>query len=145
MSEKIYSKIEDGLLLHLITCQEDISGMTFLTPENEFLQLASLKLQKGYVFRPHKHLLKEGQQKVRTQEAWVVIEGSAKFIMYDIDNTVIAERILNRGDCSVTFRGGHSYEILTEDTMVYEFKTGPYSDVSIDKEYIDVKKEKDND
>ena len=37
----------------------------------------------------------------------------------------------------MTFQGGHTYEILEEDTIVYEYKTGPYKGQANDKEFID--------
>ena len=36
-----------------------------------------------------------------------------------------------RGDCTIL--GGHNYTSLTENTLVYEFKTGPYDGQSKDK------------
>ena len=32
--------------------------------------------------------------------------------------------------------GGHTYEILESDTLVYEYKTGPYEGQKLDKEFI---------
>ena len=34
------------------------------------------------------------------------------------------------------FDGGHTYEILVDDTVVYEYKTGPYMGQAKDKEFI---------
>ena len=102
----------------------------------EFLQLATLKMKKNTTFRPHKHIYKQGEEKVIAQESWVVIKGKVKVIMYDLDDSIISTPILYPGDCSMTFRGGHTYEILEEDTLVYEFKTGPYKGQTLDKVFI---------
>ena len=118
--KKIYSKVKPDTLLHLVHRLDEIEGRTNVAPENEFIQLATLKMEKGTTFRPH----------------WVVIKGSVKVIMYDLDDTVIETPILYPGDCSMTFRGGHNYEILEEDTIVYEYKTGPYKGVENDKEFL---------
>ena len=56
--------------------------------------------------------------------------------MYDLDDTIIHEPILNPGDISMTFRGGHNYVALEEDTIVYEYKTGPYKGQENDKTFI---------
>ena len=93
-------------------------------------------MEKGTTFKPHKHIWKTGQKKVIAQESWVVIRGSVKVTMYDLDDKVIATPILYPGDCSMTFQGGHTYEILEEDTVVYEYKTGPYEGQEFDKEFI---------
>jgi len=44
--------------------------------------------------------------------------------------------ILEDGDCLVLFRGGHSLEVLDKNTIMYEFKTGPYFGFEKDKETI---------
>ena len=133
--EKIYSKVEPGTLLHLIYRGSEIDGRTNIAPENEFLQLASIKMQKGTTFKAHKHLILEKVTNI-AQESWLVIKGSVKCIFYDLDDKIIAEPILYPGDCSMTFRGGHNYLILEDDTLVYEYKTGPYLGQEMDKTFI---------
>ena len=32
--------------------------------------------------------------------------------------------------------GGHTYSILEDDTVIYEYKTGPYFGQTLDKEFI---------
>jgi len=133
--EKIYSKIEPTKLLHLINRLQEIDGRTDVVPEEEFLQLATLKLKKGQTFKPHKHITLVKETNI-AQESWVVIKGSVKCIFYDLDDSIISEPILYPGDCSMTFRGGHNYLILEEDTIVYEFKTGPYLGQELDKVFL---------
>ena len=53
------------------------------------------------------------------------MRGSVKVTMYDFDDTIIDESVINVGDISVTFEGGHTYDILEDDTIVYEYKTAP--------------------
>ena len=71
------------------------------------------------------------------QESWVVLEGRVKFYFYDLDDTLIGTEILEPGDSSVTLQGGHTYEIL-ENSIVYEYKTGPYQGIKLDKEFLNV-------
>lgn len=134
--EKIYSKIKPELLLHLVYRLSDVEGRTNIAPDNEYLQLASIKMKKGQTFKPHKHIILEKKTDI-AQESWLVITGSVKCIFYDIDDSIIAEPVLFPGDCSMTFRGGHNYLILEEDTIVYEYKTGPYYGQDLDKVFID--------
>ena len=95
-------------------------------------------MPKDKTFPPHRHITKERTYKEQiAQESWVVISGRVKCILYDIDNTIIATPILEAGDASFTLYGGHTYEILEEDTIVYEYKTGPYEGQKLDKEFID--------
>lgn len=133
--EKIYSKTRPNTLLHIVYRFDEINGRTNISPDEEFLQLASLKMPKGQTFKAHKHIKLEKITNI-AQESWVVIRGSVKCIFYDLDDTIIAEPILLSGDCSMTFRGGHNYLILEDDTIVYEFKTGPYLGQKMDKVFL---------
>ena len=136
--EKIYSKIEPNLLLQLINRLNEVEGRTDIAPADEFLQLATLKMKKDQTFKAHKHISLIKETNI-VQESWVVIKGSVKCIFYDLDDEIIAEPILYPGDCSMTFRGGHNYLILEEDTIVYEYKTGPYLGQEFDKVFINNK------
>ena len=135
--EKIYSKVEPKKLLHMVNRLSEIEGRTNLIPEDNFIQCASLKMEKGQTFPPHKHIIKDRHYpNQNSQESWIVIKGRVKCIFYDIDNTIIATPILEAGDASFTLYGGHTYEILDEDTIVYEYKTGPYEGQDLDKKFI---------
>lgn len=133
--EKIFSKLQPDKLLHIIYRLSEIEGRTNIAPEDEFLQLASLKMKKGQTFKAHKHIILEKTTNI-AQESWLVIKGSVKCIFYDLDDSIIAEPILYPGDCSMTFRGGHNYLIMEEDTIVYEYKTGPYLGIENDKVFL---------
>lgn len=134
--EKIYSKVQPGVLLHLVNRLEEIEGRTNVAPVEEYLQLATLKMAKGQTFKAHKHIILKKETDI-AQESWLVVRGSVKCIFYDLDDTIIAEPILYPGDCSMTFRGGHNYLILEDDTIVYEYKTGPYFGQEMDKTFIE--------
>lgn len=132
--KKIYSKVDPSLLLHQINRLEDITeGKRNLSDPKEFLQICTMNLEKGRAFHSHKHIWKDGEKSVIAQESWIVIRGKVKGIFYDIDDTIIEEEILNPGDCSITFQGGHNLISLDENTILYEIKTGPYKGRENDK------------
>ena len=136
--EKIYSKIQPDKLLHIIVRKEDLTpGRKDVVPEDNFIQCAILNMEKDKTFKPHKHIWKERTRNVIAQESWIVIQGKVKCVFYDLDNNIIDTPILNPGDASFTLEGGHTYEILEEDTLVYEYKTGPYEGQELDKTFID--------
>ena len=57
--------------------------------------------------------------------------------MVILENVIqITKEILEQGDCSITFRGGHNYLCIEDDSIVYEYKTGPYKGVENDKEFL---------
>jgi len=136
---KIYSKIESDKLLHLVHKLEDSSGnRRDLIDPNNFLQCSFLRLENNKTFVPHVHIEKERHyEKQIAQESWVVIKGKVQLFFYDIDGTLLRDDlILNAGDASFTLYGGHTYKILEEDTIVYEYKTGPYEGQELDKVFI---------
>jgi cupin fold WbuC family metalloprotein len=136
--EKIYSKIQPDLLLHIVNRLSEIEGRTDLIPEDNFIQCSTLKMQDGKTFPPHKHIKKVRHYDEQiAQESWIVIKGRVRCILYDIDDTIISKPILEPGDASYTLYGGHTYEILEDNTIVYEYKTGPYEGQKLDKTFID--------
>lgn len=141
MIEKIYSKIEEDKLLHLVfRLPKKIECPTRedLIDANNFLQCSFLSLPKNKTFRAHKHITKHRTYENQiAQESWVVLRGSVRCKFYDLDDTIISMPILKEGDASFTLYGGHNYEILEENTLVYEFKTGPYEGVEFDKVPLD--------
>lgn len=135
--EKIYSKVNPDKLLHIVVRKDDmVSGRTEVVSEEHFIQCALLNMEKDKTFKPHKHIWKNRTRDVIAQESWVVIQGKVRCTFFDIDDNIIEEPILNSGDASFTLEGGHTYTILEDKTLVYEYKTGPYEGQSLDKEFI---------
>jgi hypothetical protein len=137
--EKIYSKVNPGVLLHVIFRMDDFKeGRTEIIDGDEFIQCSALLLDYGHTFRPHKHNM---QHRVYSdyvpQESWIVITGKVKCTFYDLDDTIIAEPELGMGDASFTLRGGHTYTIMMPHTFVLEYKTGRYFGQKNDKTFLD--------
>ena len=134
--KKIYSKIQPNKLLHIVTSVDEIrSGRMDVVPEEEYLQLAILKMNKGKTFLPHKHIVKEKITDI-AQESWLVFEGKVKCTFYDLDDSILDEPIIEKGGISITLRGGHNYLIMSDNTTVLEYKTGPYLGQEFDKQFI---------
>ncbi len=138
--EYFYSKI-DNKLLHIIQRGSEMEQMPVgrieIVPSDNFIQCAALRMNTGKTFKPHKHIYKKRtHHKQIAQESWVVIKGSVKCFFYDIDDSVLAEPVLYAGDASFTLAGGHTYLVLDDSTIVFEFKTGPYEGLEFDKKFI---------
>tara|TARA_Y100001973_G_C5176302_1_gene322155 strand:- start:1136 stop:1567 length:432 start_codon:yes stop_codon:yes gene_type:complete len=136
--KKINSLIDPEKTMHIM-CRQDNEDFTRIdvVDEEQYLQLAVLKMYKGKTFKPHKHIFKNVPETSIAQESWFVSRGKVKAIFYDLDDSVLSEEILNQGDCSITLFGGHKYEILEDDTIVFEYKTGPYYGQKLDKEFLE--------
>lgn len=132
---EIYSKGEPSVLLHIVNCNREIGNRLDMCPSEQLLQMACFKLNKGKTFEPHKHIFKSVEHDI-TQEAWIVVRGSVRVTLYDLDDTILEEVDLLQGDCSITFYGGHNYLCLEDNTLIYEAKTGPYLGQTKDKVFI---------
>ena len=132
-----FSKVDPSKLLHVVVRKEDLTpGRVEVVPEDNFIQCALLNMEKGKTFKPHRHIFKERTRNVIAQESWIVVQGSVKCTFYDLDDSVLVEPVLNPGDASFTLEGGHTYTILEDNTLVYEYKTGPYEGQALDKIFL---------
>lgn len=131
-----HSKVDNKkLLFSLIRLNNITENRADLSPNEEFLQVCAKKLKKNDIVKAHKHKFNNRNINL-TQEAWVVIDGKIKADIYDVDDTYFETIILESGDCIVFFRGGHQLTCLTNDTIFFEFKNGPYLGIFYDKESI---------
>lgn len=134
--EKCYSKKENKLIFSLLKFEDICEKRIDLSPDNEYMQVCGRIMSSGIVVPPHRHI-KTYRETDLTQEAWVLLRGRVRARFYDIDDSFLCEREITSGDVVVLYRGGHSLEVLEDDTIFYEFKNGPYFGVSKDKEKID--------
>lgn len=135
MIEKITS--HDSTLHIVCRHQDEKNERTDIINENEYLQVSLLNLSSGRIFDPHIHIKKDLKDHTQiTQEVWIIISGSVKVDYFDTSGSFIDSRIIHKGDISITLRGGHSYTVLEDNTLVYECKTGPYYGLERDKVFI---------
>jgi hypothetical protein len=134
---------DSGLLLHEVIRPSavtepvlELNRVDFSEPK-EFLQGALIEIPANHSFRPHVHLERERSfSNLRAQESWVVIRGEVSVDYYSDNGVLLITENLRAGDVTITFRGGHGYRTLTSDAIVYEFKSGPYEGLEIDKVFI---------
>jgi len=133
---EIRSKINNRLL-HMVYRADDLTEQREdVAPEDQFIQVSALDLKSGKTFRPHRHIWKDApRDKVVAQESWCIMKGRVIGHFYDLNDELLDEIELNEGDISLTFEGGHTYTIL-DDAKVYEYKTGPYQGVELDKVFL---------
>jgi len=125
----IYSKVKPNQLLHATAnaLEVDTNRVDISSPD-EFLQASIVPLSLGKVIPPHIHELRHApsSESTITQESWVVVRGSIRITLFDLDRTFLYEGDLLPGCVLVTYNGGHSLECLEKDTVILEFKNGPY-------------------
>ncbi len=136
MTKIIKSKVDKEKILHIYMDKSSFNNRVDLVDPNQFLQVAALKLNKKK-FISHAHNWRNNKnEKFIAQEAWIVIQGKVKIYYYDTDGELLETTILNQGGCTITLEGGHNYEVLEDDTFVYEVKVGPYEGQKIDKFFL---------
>lgn len=130
---------KEGRLLHIVYKREDLvaveGGRQNISPDSQFLQLAALNVRGHKMFRAHRHI-EHIRETNLTEECWIVVAGKVTVYYYDLDDRMMGTRILCAGDCTITFAGGHTYEILEGNALIYEIKNGPYDGQENDKVFI---------
>jgi hypothetical protein len=133
--EKIFSAVDPSMLLHVIGNTAAVSSdRVDLSPSEEFLQLSVVPLKAGRGVKPHRALPRRLGGDGPVQESWIVMRGAIEVSLYDIDGSLLTVRPLAAGWLLVTFRGGHGFSTVADDTTIIECKIGPY--VGRDYEFI---------
>ena len=132
---KVFSKMEPSTLLVVLFSPKHVTTRVDLNASTEILQVASIPLLIGTRVKPHKHNL-VARETLGTNEAWVVMRGSIKMEIFDLDDKSLGNWLLEQGAIAVSLKGGHGLTSLQSDTLVYEFKNGPYWGPDVDKVQI---------
>ena len=133
----IYSKIKKKKLLHVFFKFNKNINRVNLSPEKEYLQASIVKFKNIKVVGSHHHLNHPIVFKKRPiQESWILIKGKAKITFFDTNKKILKTFVMKPGDISISFSGGHKLEILNKNTIIYEYKTGPYKGSKKDLSYF---------
>ena len=133
----IYSKIKKKKLLHVFFRFNKNINRVNLSPEKEYLQASIVKFKDKKVVGSHHHLNHPIVFKKRPiQESWILIKGKAKITFFDTNRKILKTFVMKPGDISISFGGGHKLEILNKNTIIYEYKTGPYKGSKKDLSYF---------
>lgn len=125
----IFSKVAPPRLLHTIAdAMAADADRTDISPPDQFLQVSIVPLTAQRVVPPHIHLPRTIPLPAETvtQECWLVLRGKIRVRLFDLDQTLLHEQELLAGFLLVTYNGGHALECLEKDTLMLEFKNGPY-------------------
>lgn len=127
---------EKSKILAIILRNGDYSpGLVFYNNDKDFIQVGTWHYQKGMKLKAHRHKIYP-RIALRTQEVVYVKSGEIKVFVYN-DKEKLKKKIkLTKGDIMIFLNGGHSFEILENNTQVFEVKNGPYLGVEKDKKII---------
>ena len=134
--KEIYSRLNPNKLLHRINHLNTNISNKILTENKDFIRVESAIINNEDI---HLHYPNQNYARydfLMTQECWIVLSGSVKITLYDLNDTILHQDILNSWDYSITFQGGHEFITLEEDTIIQEYKNGPYKGSIMDLEYF---------
>jgi cupin fold WbuC family metalloprotein len=132
MVHQIHSQIDQQLLASVVRPDDRVSREN-ASGSDEILQVSVLSLPPGRTLQSHRHLPQQ-RSTTGTAESWVVIQGQLQIQVYDMDQTPLDSVQLFAGDCFVLYRGGHAFTVVSDHTVFYEIKNGPYYGSAADLE-----------
>lgn len=136
MHRNLYSRCDPLVLLATVFSPTNQIGRTDAAGTEEILQVSRICLGKDKVLRNHRHIELTERTTHGTVESWVLIQGKLAVNLYDTDDSLLTEFVMTPGDCMTLYRGGHGFTVLEDQTLIYEFKNGPYLGASLDSKTI---------
>lgn len=133
MKNKIIEFKDNGITVaKLVPTDAWQDNLGFYSDDSDFLQVGTWKYNQGKILAKHVH--NEAPRTVkRTHEVLFVVSGSLKAKIYNSNEALLTEIIVNTGDFLILMDCGHGYEILEDGTKVLEVKNGPYLGADIDR------------
>ena len=119
---RYYDK-NNNIMALLIKNEFESEGINFLTPDDAYMQVASMKHDDQHVIIPHYHN-RIPRNIDYTCEAIVMKKGRLKVYLYD-NLELKYEFIINKGDILILYSGGHGFKCIGQVSMV-EIKQGPF-------------------
>ncbi len=113
-------------------------GLSFISEDNDFIQVGIWNYQPNKVLPAHFHneYIREA---TRTCESIYIVKGKVKCNIYTKSGKLINTFTLNKNKMAIQLYGVHEYIIL-EKSIVIETKNGPYFGPEKDRTRINVKK-----
>ena len=113
------------LLAIIIRHSFNQGGLSFITDDENILQVGYMEHPEDKNIQPHRHKPFK-RETLGTQEFIIIKKGKVRVSFYLSDETFFQESILHTGDSVLLIDGGHGFETL-EPTQMLEIKNGPYA------------------
>lgn len=126
MNEKLVEKIihNDIHFATIIRASLAPDGLSFLTEDENFIQIGIWNYEKGKRLETHYHNTFD-RNATKTNESVYVVSGVIKCNLYFENGEFVSSHIIKEGEMIVQFNGAHEY-FIEEDALVIENKNGPY-------------------
>ena len=113
----------DRIMAILIQKEHSVKGISFVTDDSKFQQIACMGHDRGHSIVPHYHNKIERTVDY-TCETLIIKKGVLRVNLYDEKELIHSFNILE-GDILTLYSGGHGFEAI-EDIEMVEIKQGPY-------------------
>ena len=122
----------DEVLARLVKADDWNEGLGFYSNDEEVIQVGTWQYDSGKELMKHIH--NEVDRTItRTNEVLYVVSGKVKAFIYDLDEVLVEELMVDTGDTLILLDCGHGYEIMADNTKVLEIKNGPYLGAETDR------------
>ena len=129
------SKIDSNLNLCKVVIYGESDDRTNLIEPDQIIQASLIKMTRFQSVPSHEHLPIE-RYTSGTGEGWLVLNGSFEAEIFDIDRTSLGKYLLKKFDMILMFNGGHSLHATKKNSVIFEFKNGPFKGSDSDKIYF---------
>jgi len=124
--------IKNGKIYGIIWYDDFPKGSTWISNDEDNIQVGLFHYDKNKHLRSHTHNIYD-RMGTRTCEAMYVISGSVMVTVLDEKKEIIKKIILAEGGIYISLAGGHYFDVLENETRIFEAKNGPYFGVEKDK------------
>ncbi len=122
MIEKIMHK--GNLLAIIVRKNFNKKGISFITPDDFYLQLGYMQHSKGHQIKPHMHH-PVSRTTIGTKEVLIIQRGELRIDFYSSGKKYLKSRKLLAGDVILLASEGHGMTALKPIKMI-EVKNGPF-------------------
>lgn len=125
-------KKDNEVLARLVKAEDWNEGLGFYSNDKEVIQVGTWQYNSGKELMKHIH--NEVDRTItRTNEVLYVVSGKVKAFIYDLEEILVEELMVDTGDTLILLDCGHGYEIMADNTKVIEIKNGPYLGAETDR------------
>lgn len=129
--------MDGDILIAIVGSLEDIGwGNNFITEPELQMQLGTMRFHKDEIVKAHIHKIRNRQFKSISCEFHYVVRGKMRVGLFKNDKSLITKIMLTPNMFCALYNGGHSYEVVKDDTLMMEVKIGSYTNREDDKEDI---------
>jgi len=119
-------------MARIVSIEECVLPIQFFSENKDALQVGVSRCNKGDYIQNHFH----NQFPRNTDllnEVLYVVQGSIRANLYDDEKRLIASEEVRQNEFIILLSGGHGFEPLTDNSIIFEAKNGPFVSVEHDK------------